>query len=85
MPESRLQIKIRTDGNFIKQLQKTSLQVNRILALHFQKTGGTFVHCTWEKKTGPHTESKCTYKTRIVRGGAKKMRHHFAKEHLGEL
>lgn len=76
---------IRAFGNFTEHVAKTLDQVNRLLALKYQKTGGTFIYCTWKVKAGPHSETKCTYKTRIARGGAKKMRHHFAKEHFREL
>ena len=75
---------VRAYGNFSERVAKTLDSVNRILALQHQKTGGTFVYCTW-KQIGKHSETKCTYKARIVRGGAKKMRHHFAKENFREL
>lgn len=82
-PEVRMTI--RAFGNFTKQVAETLDQVNRLLAMTYQKRGGTFIYCTWSKRIGPHSIETCTYKTRIVRGGPKKIRHHFAKEHFREL
>jgi hypothetical protein len=76
---------IRAFSEFAEQASRATNSVNRLLSLSYYKRGGTFIHCTWSKRTGPHSVTRCTYKTRIVRGGPKKMRRHFAKEHFGEL
>jgi hypothetical protein len=86
MPElPRIRLTVRAIDAFNKKIASAIEATNRLILLTYQKPGGTFIYCTWSKRTGPHTLVKCTYKTRIVRGGAKKMRRHFAKEHLHEL
>jgi hypothetical protein len=86
MPESTgFKVHIRAFGTFTEKVVKTIDQVNKLLSVTYQKRGGTFIYCTWSKRTGPHAVTRCTYKTRIIRGGPKKMRHHFAKEHFSEL
>lgn len=79
-----IKITMRTFDEFTDKVREATRQMNRMLAFSYQKTGGTFIHCTWKTKVG-HKDIKCTYKIRIARRGAYKMRRHFAKEHLGEL
>lgn len=86
MPElPSAKMTIRAFIEFAQQASEALDSVKRLLSLSYQKRGGTFIYCTWSKRTGPHAVTRCTYKTRIIRGGPKKMRRHFAKEHFSEL
>jgi hypothetical protein len=93
MPElPSVKMTIRAFSEFAQQASEALDSINGLLSLSvpearlpYQKRGGTFIYCTWSKRTGPHAVTRCTYKTRIIRGGPKKMRRHFAKEHFSEL
>lgn len=86
MPElPSVKMTIRAFSEFVQQASEALDSIDRLLSLSYQKRGGTFIYCTWSKRTGPHAVTQCTYKTRIIRGGPRKMRRHFAKEHFSEL
>lgn len=80
-----VRVTIKAFSDFSDKVREATDNLRRLTGLAFRKTGGTFIYCTWTARTGPHSVTRCTFKTRIIRGGPKKMRHHFAKEHFVEL